>query len=199
MKKQKKYLIILTLALLSSMYSITPIFAYLTHNTSFSAMFFWTQLFRPVFILLVVILLSIAWFKKLRPAEIPGTCVLNPEGLPKTPFFRTRLYLFIVTTISVIFISFPIWGALIIPKSDKVYKTLHYSKLSINTLFIDKLTCDSCEEVIISFTNDLDGVQDVHFTSDHKYLTIKFDNTKNNIDDIIFSISQTGFTAKEIK
>jgi len=175
----------------ASLCCITPVLAVLAGSAGMASTFSWMEPFRPYLIGLTILVLAFAWWDKLRPAKEVLDCSCDIEG--EVSFWSTKKFLFIVTVLATLMLSFQYWGDRFI-SSDKV-QTIPIDKNNLSEIRVDieGMTCKACEATIEKYVFEVKGVTHVKASSSKKEATVKFDKTQTDINYIMKAISKTGY------
>lgn len=95
----------------ASLCCITPVLAVVSGSSTLASSFTWLEPFRPYFIVLTVLVLSYAWWDKLRVKNIDIECNCEEEN-GKISFWHSKLFLALITLFSVLMLAFPYYNAL---------------------------------------------------------------------------------------
>lgn len=179
-------------ALSASMCCITPFLAIAGGTGSLATSFTWLEPFRPYFIGTSALILGFAWFQALNAKKDEDCC--EPQW--RKSFFRSKVFLGIVTIFSFLLITFPSYSkffrndsdALLMQDQDKVKKI---------ELTVSGMTCTSCELHIESEVKKLPGVSFVKASYEKGSTTVEFDERKIKSDKIIAAINATGYKVEE--
>lgn len=179
-------------AVTASLCCITPVLALISGATGAASTFSWMEPFRPYLIGLTILVLTFAWYQKLKPRnkeQIQCDC----EDMKK-PFMQTKTFLGIVTVFAFIMMAFPYYGHIFYPKSDKQVIVVSSKNIQEVKLKVSGMTCASCEEHVKNEVNKLPGIVNVSANSKEGNAFIKFDNSKTNKEAIIKAINHIGYT-----
>jgi len=188
----KKVLTGVLAAVGASLCCITPVLAVLAGSTGLASSFSWMEPFRPYLIALTVLVLTYAWWDKLKPVKQGIECACDPDEEGKVSFWHTKAFLVIVTLFSAVMLSFPYWGETFIQSSKADYK-IEQANLVRTVVDIEGMTCKACEATIEKVGKDVDGVGYIKASSEGKNAIVKFDKTKTNIREVMQAIATTGY------
>ena len=164
-------------ALLASSCCIIPVLTIIAGSTGFASSFSWVKPFRPYLILLSVLVLSFAWYQKLRVKAEPVDCCTVAE---KPKFIQSTNFLAIVTFFAIAMMAFPLYSNVFFHKTDYQIISTDISKLSTLEFSIDGMTCASCEDHIEHAVNELSGIISVSASYDDANAIVKYDSTQTS-------------------
>ncbi|MGZ0015188.1 mercuric transport protein MerTP [Yeosuana sp. AK3] len=188
-------------AITASLCCITPVLAIIAGTSGMASVFSWIEPFRPYLIGISVIVLGFAWYQKLYPKAFwtkkDKDCECSAEKNPK--FIQSKIFLGIVTVLSIIMLAFPYYSRIFYPKIEK--NIIVVDKLDTKTMEfkINGMTCASCEEHVNHEVNKLNGILKSKISYINGNALIKFDKTKTNKTEIENAINATGFKVSSKK
>lgn len=187
----KKVITGISAAFGASLCCITPVLAVLAGSTGMASSFSWMEPFRPYLISLTVIVLTYAWWDKLKPVKEGMDCSCEVEG--EVSFWYSKKLLAIITIFATAMLSFPYWGDSLI-KSDKP-KLIIVDKKNIvkSTINIEGMTCSACEATVEKVGSEVVGVVSIKVSAPDKHAIVEFDKSKTDINTIMKAIETTGF------
>ncbi|NQY95477.1 MAG: hypothetical protein HRT43_15025 [Campylobacteraceae bacterium] len=94
-------------AVIASLCCIVPLLALFAGVGGFASVFSWIGPIRPYLITFTVVLLSIAWYKKLKTID-PSDC--SCENSKKGSFLQSKLFLILVSIFAILMISYPYYA-----------------------------------------------------------------------------------------
>ena len=188
----KKILTGVIAAISASLCCITPVLAVLAGSTGMASSFSWMEPFRPYLITLTVVVLTYAWWDKLKPQKEEIECACDPDEHGKVSFWYTKTFLIFVTLFSVVMLSFPYWGDVFIESDIQTIK-IEKQNLAQVEVAIEGMTCKACEATIEKVVLDTGAVGSVKASSDTKNALISFDKTKINVKELAKAIATTGY------
>lgn len=178
----------------ASLCCITPVLALISGASGMASAFSWLEPLRPYLIGITVIVLSFAWYQKLKPKhEIDCDCDDKPK------FIQSKLFLGLVTGFAVIMLAFPYYGTLFYPTSEKEIIVVDKSNIQIIKISIEGMTCASCENHVSHSVNQLNGILKVSSSFEKGNAEVEFDKSKTTIEEIKNAVSSTGYTVTDIK
>jgi len=157
--------------------------------------FSWLEPMRPYFIVATILVLGFAWYQKLKPQK-KMDCNCEEKGKPK--FIQSKKFLFIVTILAVLLLSFPYYAHIFYPKMEN--KDLVESESTLQKTFtIEGMTCASCEEHVNHEVNRLNGIIESNISYEKGIAIIKFDSTLTSSGEIEKAINLTGYMVTKIE
>lgn len=187
-------------ALAASICCITPVLALFTGAAGIASVFSWIEPFRPYLIGITAIVLSFAWYQKLKPKQADIACACEDD---KPSFWQTRTFLAMVTVLSISLMAFPKYSFIFYPKTEKREMIVgHKSNIHEVKLSIKGMTCQACTETINLALSGVPGVLEYQTEFKDGSSTIKFDYSKISDQAIVNAVNKTGYkviTAKPIQ
>ena len=183
-------------ALLASSCCIIPILTIIVGSTGFASSFSWVEPFRPYLIFLSVVVLSFAWYQKLRVKAQPDDCCAVTK---KPKFIQSTNFLAIVTFFAIAMMAFPLYSNVFFHRADHQIISTDISKLTTLEFSIDGMTCASCEEHIEHEVNKLTGISSVSASYDDANTIVKYDSTQTSLKEISAAIGTTGYKIVSIQ
>jgi copper chaperone CopZ len=187
-------------AISASLCCIAPIIALLVGTNGLISIFSGLDFLRPYLIGLTVLMLSFAWYQKLK-LQKQAACNCG-DANERAPFLQTKAFLSIVTISVAIILAFPLYVHTFFQKTKKSTVVAEKTNLSSAEFTISGMTCSGCEEHVNQKVNNLTGI--IHITVSYKKgnAIVAYDNTKVTIEQIEQAIEKTGYSVtakKEIK
>ena len=180
----------------ASLCCITPVLALISGASGAAATFSWMEPLRPYLIGITVLVLSFAWYQKLKlKKEIDCDC----ETDEKPSFMQSTLFLVLITVFSALMLAFPYHSSVFYSKSEKEVIITDQSNLQSINIDIEGMTCTSCEEHINHSVNQLEGIVSINTSYESGNTQIEFDQSKTSIEDIEKGINSTGYSVSNIK
>jgi mercuric ion transport protein len=197
MKTDKKLISAgLLTAIASSLCCITPVLAIVAGSSGLASTFSWLEPFRPYFIGITFFILGFAWYQKLKPQkQIDCRC----ETTEKPNFMQTKSFLGIITVMTVLLLSFPIYAHIFFPKTESKAVITQTSEIQKVEFVIKGMTCSGCEHHVKSEINKLKGIIEVVVSYEKGNATVKFDNKQTSIAEIEKAINSTGYKSLKSK
>lgn len=195
MKTDKKLISAgLLTAIASSLCCITPVLAIVAGSSGLASTFSWLEPFRPYFIGMTVFILGFAWYQKLKPQkQIDCKC----ETTEKPNFMQTKSFLGIITVMTVLLLSFPIYAHIFFSKTENKAIITQTSEIQKVEFTITGMTCSGCEHHVKTEISKLKGIVEFVVSYEKGNAIVKFDNKQTNIQEIEKAINSTGY--KSIK
>ncbi len=183
-------------AVAASLCCIAPVLAIVGGIGGIASTFTWLEPLRPYLIGLSVISLSAAFYQAYKPKkEIECDC----ETDEKPKFINSKKFLWTITIVSAILLSFPYYSQTFFPKVNSPVETAN-SNIVEAKINIEGMTCSSCEQTVDYSLKTTKGV--LAATSSYKtgVANVKFDKRKTKITDLVTAITKrTGYTVKNYK
>ena len=188
MKSEKKLIGAgLLTAITASLCCITPVLALIAGTSGLASIFSWIEPFRPYLIGLTILVLSFAWYQKLKPRkEIDCEC-------EKPRFLESKIFLGVITVFTIAMLALPYYSGIFYPNTDKQIIVVDKSDIKTVKFRIDGMTCASCEKHIINEVNNLNGILSSVASYEKGSAIIEFDRTKTNETEIEGAINSTGY------
>lgn len=173
-------------ALLASLCCITPVLAVLGGISGIASSFSFLDPLRPYFIAFTVVVLGYAFYNAYKPrkkndvecnCEQTASADERTENKFRTSFINSKKFLWIITAVSIVLISFPYYSQVFFPEPQ--YKqsgsSNHIVKAKIE---IEGMSCPTCEHSINYALKSEKGV--VKAESSYKTGTayVQFDTAK---------------------
>lgn len=187
-------------AIAASLCCITPVLAFFAGASGLASTFSWIAPARPYLIGFTILVLSFAWYQKLKhrtPEEIQCAC----EEDEKPSFLQSKIFLGIVTAFAILMLSFPYYSSVFFPKKEKQVVIIDKSNIKTVQFKIADMDCEACTETIKHEINNLNGIIKAEVSYKNGNAEVQFDNTKTNVAEIEKAINSTGYevTHKEEK
>jgi len=177
-------------AITASLCCITPVLALIVGTSGIASTFSWIEPFRPYLIILTILVLGFAWYKKLKPRK---TIDCNCATVEKPQFMESKKFLGIVTAFAIIMLAFPYYSRIFYPNTEKQTIVVEKSNIKSAEFEITGMTCASCEEHINHEVNKLQGILSLKASFENGNAIIEFDRTKTNEVEIMQAINSTGY------
>jgi copper chaperone CopZ len=177
-------------AITASLCCITPVLALIAGTSGIASTFSWIEPFRPYLIVLTILVLGFAWYKKLKPQkEIDCGC----DTEEKSKFLKSKTFLAIVTVFAIVMLAFPYYSEIFYPNTEKQIVVVDKSDIKTIEFQISGMTCASCEEHVNHEVNKLNGIVNSKVSYENRNAIIEFDKTKTNETEIEKAINATGY------
>ncbi|HCQ30681.1 MAG TPA: mercuric transport protein MerTP [Flavobacteriales bacterium] len=184
-------------AIAASLCCITSILAAISGAAGAASVFSWLEPFRPYLIAITFIVLGFAWYQKLKPKskeDIECAC----EEDEKPSFWQSKTFLGIVTVFAVLMTAFPHYGDVFYPSNEPKQIVIVNAEKVIDTVFsVEDMTCGSCERHIESEVLNLPGIVSVKADAIKGKVSIQYDKTKINSQELEETINETGYKVKK--
>jgi len=175
-------------AFLASLCCITPVLAVLGGLSGIASTFSFLDPLRPYFIGFTAIVLGYAFYNAYKPKkETEIECACLPAGAlaeagetepeRKKSFINSKAFLWLVTLIAVVLISFPYYSQFLFLNSQNTVVANADNIVKVK-LDIEGMTCTSCEESVNYALKEETGV--ISATSSYKtgIAYVEYDSTK---------------------
>ena len=170
--------------------------ALIAGTSGLASTFSWLEPFRPYFIGLTILVLGFAWYQKLKPQKkIDCKC----ETTEKPNFMQTKSFLGIITIMTALLLSFPIYAHIFFPKTESKAIITQTSKLHKVEFTIKGMTCSGCEHHVKAEISKLKGIVEVVVSYEKGNAIVKFDNKQTSITEIEKAINSTGYKSLKSK
>lgn len=179
-------------AVAASLCCITPVLALISGASGVASTFSWMEPARPYLIGITVLVLSFAWYQKLKPRTAEET-QCDCEKDDKKPFMQTKTFLGIVTVFAIVMMAFPYYSSIFYPNTEKQIMVVDKSDIKTTKFNISGMTCASCEEHVNHEVHKLDGIISSKASYKNRNAIIEFDQTKTNENEIEKAINSTGY------
>ena|SRR3972149_7440679 len=189
-------------ALLASLCCITPVLAVLGGLGGIATTFSFLEPLRPHLIGLTVIVLGYAFYKAYKPkknTDIDCACEGETNG-KKVSFINSKKFLWIITAISALLITFPYYSKVLFPAAKENVVIVQSDNIVKAEIHIEGMTCTSCENYVDFALKSEAGV--IKESSSYKtgIAKVEFDKTKVTEDQLKKAIEEkVGYKVKEIK
>jgi copper chaperone CopZ len=190
-RKNQSWIAGMVAAITASLCCITPVLAFLGGASGLAASFSWIEPFRPYLLALTVLIFAYAWYQKLRPKP-KQACACDVED--KKSFWQSKVFLAIVTVLSVVMMIFPYYAGIFYPKAERkaavVIETVPFQTAEFK---IKGMTCEGCTEHVNSVLSKAEGVVSYETSYEKGISQVRFDHGKITIDSLASVINQTGY------
>lgn len=176
----------------ASICCIVPLLAIIAGSTGIVSTFSWIEPFRPYLIVLTILVLSFAWYQKLRPKskeEIDCAC----EDDEKPSFLQTRKFMVLVTLFAGLVLAFPYYSQILYFQPQKDMVVVEQDNVVEETFVIAGMTCAGCASHIQHEVSKLDGVISVKASYEMANAIVKYDKSKVDLIAIQKAINSTGY------
>lgn len=183
----------------ASLCCITPLLAVISGASSATVSFSWMEPFRPYLIGVTLAVLAFAWYQKVKPKtakEIACAC----EEDKKPSFFQSWKFLFAITLLSVMLITFPYYSSALYGTPKQSSATLiQQSNLKWVQLTVKGMSCADCTRHIDGTLSKVPGVVNVSTSFEKAQTTVSYDPKKTSADSLKNKINQIGYRVTSIK
>lgn len=192
-KRQKGWvgLSILT-AIASSLCCVAPVLAMVAGTSGMATTFSWIEPARPYLIVSTFVILGVAWWLKFRPVKQDYCGCELPQ---KSPFVHSKKFLLIVTLVAIVMTAFPYYSHVFYSANETV--NVEFENLEEETIEIDGMTCEACEQHVNHAISQLAGIKSVETSYQLGQTTVYYDRTKTSLIKIVEAINSTGYYAIE--
>jgi copper chaperone CopZ len=183
-------------AIAASLCCITPVLALFAGASGVASTFSWIEPFRPYLILITVLVLTFAWYQKLKPVkqeEIDCAC----EEDVKPSFWHSKKFLGMVTVFAAVMLAFPHYSYIFYPENKSEIVQKNQTNITESIFKVEGMTCKSCNQHVEHEVSLLSGYMAA--VADYKTGTvkIKYDNTKSSKKEVVDAINKTGYHVVE--
>lgn len=195
-------------ALLASLCCITPVLAVLGGLGGIATTFSFLEPIRPYLIGLTAIILGYAFYKTYKPkkeTDIECDCEpANPLGgdeskEKKVSFINSKKFLWIITAVSILLITFPYYSKAFFPAQETVL-IVQSNNIVKAEIQIEGMTCTGCEESVNYALKEEDGV--ISAVSSYKtgIAFVEYDATKIKPEQLKKALEdKVGYKVKSFK
>lgn len=189
-------------ALFASLCCITPVLAVLGGLSGIATTFSFLEPLRPYLIGLTVIVLGYAFYKAYKPkkgTDIDCACEDETSG-KKVSFINSKKFLWIITAISALLITFPYYSKVLFPTTKENVAIVQSDNIIKAEIQIEGMTCTSCENSVDYALQSENGVKSA--TSSYKtgIAYVEYDKTKVNPEQLKNAIEEkVGYKVKNIE
>lgn len=186
-------------ALLASLCCITPVLAVLGGLGGIATTFSFLEPLRPFLIGLTVIVLGYAFYKAYKPKKNSDIeCACETDEKPK--FINSKKFLWIITTVSALLITFPYYSKALFPSDNQNVVIVQSNNIVKAKLNIEGMTCTGCEESVDYALKSEAGV--VSATSSYKtgIAYVEYDKTKIKPEQLKNAVEEkVGYKVKNVE
>ncbi len=189
MKAFSSFGISILTALGSSLCCIIPTISIVAGTSSLATSLSWLQPYRPYFISGAVLTLGFAWYRVLFSKQ-DETCNCEPDQ--KSPFFKSKTFLSVITVLAVLLITFPSYSRLLF-SNQPVFS----QKVGTETVIIpvSGMTCTGCEMQVEEELKKVEGIITAKASYTDENAVVQFDNSKVDVGKIVDAINKTHYKA----
>ncbi len=186
-------------ALLASLCCITPVLAVLGGLGGIATTFSFLEPLRPYLIGSTIIVLGYAFYRAYKPKKANDiSCNCETDEKPK--FINSKKFLWIITAISALLITFPYYSKALFPSEKTNVVIVQANNIVKAKLDIEGMSCTACEESVDYALKSENGV--VSATSSYKtgIAYVEYDKTKVNPEQLKKAVEdKVGYKVKNIE
>lgn len=206
MKKEKtnKALIgtSILLAVSSSLCCIMPILAIFGGIGGFASSLSWIEPLRPYLIIATILILGFAFYQAYRPQKVEDCCAVETakgsNEVKKKGFMASKKFLWIITIVSVLLMSFPYYSGFFIPSAEKKVVAVNKENMRNKTFYIEGMSCKACENHVNNALFKQKGIIDASTDYEKGLTHFKYDYTKVSLKKLAIKIEkETGYKVKQ--
>lgn len=177
-------------AVAASLCCITPVLGILAGIGGIASTFSWIEPARPYLIGLTILILGLAWYKKLKPVKA-GVMECDCETDANPAFWHTKGFLVIISIAAVLLLTFPTYSGIFFRSVQAAPIIVEKENIALATLSIQGMTCSGCEQSVNKALRDKVGV--IESSSDHKrgLAWVKYDKSRTGFADFRYAIEKT--------
>ncbi len=164
-------------ALLASLCCITPVLAILGGLGGIATTFSFLEPLRPYLIGLTAIVLGYAFYNAYKPKKNSAIdCACETNEKPK--FINSKRFLWIITAVSALLITFPYYSKALFPPRNQNVVIVQSKNIAKAKLNIEGMSCIACEESVDYALKSEAGV--INATSSYKtgIAFVEYDQSK---------------------
>ncbi|GAB4300666.1 MAG: hypothetical protein Kow0098_28240 [Ignavibacteriaceae bacterium] len=190
-------------AVLASLCCITPVLAVLGGLSGIATTFDFLEPLRPYFIAFTAIILGYAFYTAYKPkkeTDIDCACEDDEQENNKTKFINSKAFLWTVTVVTAILITFPYYSQVFFPDVEASSAIVSSTYLIKAEMKIEGMTCTGCEQSVDYALKSEEGV--INATSSYKtgIAYVEYDQSKINPEQLKKAIEEkVGYKVREIK
>lgn len=184
--------------LAASFCCITPLLGMLAGLGGFASSFAWLDSARPLLVGFTVVVLGLAWYKKLKPhKKADNSCAcssLQQERTGIVKYLQSWAFLGITTVFALALLAFPYYSSVFyeaLPSSSESADTSPLQKVAFR---IEGMTCTSCEHHVNHAIRKVVGVVSTSTSHSSERSLVVFDETQTNVEAIENAIRTTGYS-----
>ena len=141
-------------AITASLCCIIPLLAFVAGVGGLASAFSWVVPIRPYLIGFTVVVLSLAWYKKLNPTK---GIECNCESSKENSFLQSKKFLALVTLFAVLMTSFPYYSKIFYPILPPRTVVVQAQNIINKEFTVIGMTCRGCEENVKQVLNELEN------------------------------------------
>ena len=184
----------LVAAVASSICCIGPLVAGIAGLSGAASTFSWVEPLRPYLIGFTVLALGFAFYQAYKPKKAEADCCAVDEA-PKKKFFQTKGFLWMVTVLAALFLTFPYYNGIFYANASNDSVVVSDQTTTHKVTFeVEGMTCTGCEHHIEGDLSKTNGVLASNASYDDGTTNITFDRSKVSKEKVIEVINATGYT-----
>jgi len=180
--------------LLASICCILPVLAIVGGISGFSASLSWFAPLRPYLIIMAILSLGFAWWRKFD-SDAECNCAVDE----KAKFLRSRYFLGVVTIIVAMMVAFPWYSGIFYGGAKKQQVAYAKEKLQVVEFTISGMTCNGCAGRVKRDIENLPGVVTADVSYENKNAVVTFDHAQVKASEIQTVIRSTGYSVTDFK
>lgn len=182
------------LAITSSLCCIMPILAIVGGIGGFASSLSWLEPLRPYLIIATVLILGFAFYQAYKPKKADDCGCAVEE---KMSFLSSKKFLWIITIVSALLMSFPYYSHVFFSKPVKENVVVDKKNIEKATLHIEGMNCKACEDHVVSALLKQNGVFEATSNYEEGTAQVEFDKTKTSTEQLATAIEkETGYKTK---
>lgn len=186
-------------ALLASLCCITPVLAVLGGLGGIATTFSFLEPFRPYLIGLTIIVLGYAFYNAYKPKKV-NDINCNCETDEKTKFINSKKFLWIITAISALLITFPYYSKALFPTKKENVIVVQSDNIVKAEIHIEGMTCTSCEHSVDFALQSENGVIKESSAYETGIAKVEFDKSKVTEEQLKNAVEEkVGYKVKNIE
>lgn len=187
------------IALLASLCCITPVLAVLGGLGGIATTFSFLEPFRPYLIGLTIIVLGYAFYNAYKPKKV-NDINCNCETDEKTKFINSKKFLWIITAISALLITFPYYSKALFPTKKENVIVVQSDNIVKAEIHIEGMICTSCEHSVDFALQSENGVIKESSAYETGIAKVEFDKSKVTEEQLKNAVEEkVGYKVKNIE
>ena len=184
-------------AIASSLCCIAPILTLVAGGSGAISTFSWMEPLRPYLMGFTALILCYVWWDKLKTAK-EDDCGCE-DDVKKVPFFKSTLFLGIITVFTILMTAFPYYSDAFYPPVQKDTVAVNSEDVEKVQLTISGMTCEACENHVSHALGQVVGFVSSTVSYDDESGTIEYDKSLTTIDDLVDAVNSTGYEVTNIE
>lgn len=182
------------LAITSSLCCIAPLLAIVGGIGGFASSLSWVEPLRPYLIALTIVVLGLGFYQAYKPVKVDNCGCSTKE---KKSLLESKKFLWIITIVSTLLISFPYYSKVFSSPVEKNNITVDKDKIGEAVLHIEGMSCQACEGHVIKALMSQPGVIEATSSYEDGIAKVKFDKSKNSPEELAAATeTETGYKVK---